>query len=140
MDIKLDVNKAMSDIAEELGIAVEKIYPILYKQAIVDGVYNLVSLIFIIFIWWFIYKVSKGSIKAAKKEYKENGSRWSDSWIENIFDKHMFLGFVGIFFCIGTIMLGVFTAGFVPKLIKDIATAFFNTDYYIIKDVIDKIK
>lgn len=140
MEVKFDVNKALSDLAEGLGMAVEKLYPVLYKQAIIDGVYYIISLVFCILIWYFIYRTTKGSIKAAKRDYDKNGTRWSDHWVEHIFDKHMFSGFIGIFYCVGIVIFGVISLTMIPEFISNIMTVFFNTDYYILNEVIEEFK
>lgn len=138
LDIKLDVNKVLSDLAEGLGVAVEKLYPILYKQAIIEGIYNLLVLVSIAALWWFLFRVGKGSVKSFKRDFKENKSWTSDNWLEHLFDKHIIQGLSSIFFCLGIIAFGVVTIVMVPDLIKDSVTAFFNTDYYIINDIVDK--
>jgi Ca2+/Na+ antiporter len=140
MNIKLDVNKALSEIAHGLGVAVDKIYPILYKQAIIEGIYNLISILFLIAVWVFIYRISKSSMKAAKKDYDKNSSNWSDNWIEHVFDKHLFGSIMGALYCIFVIVFGIASLIMIPDLIRDTITAFFNTDYYVIKEVIEKIK
>lgn len=138
MDIKLDVNKVLSDIAEGLGVAVEKIYPILYKQAIIEGVYNLVSILFLMAIWVVVYKFGKAFKKAATNDFKNNKSTWSDNWFEHVMDKYMFQSVVGGIFSFFIIALCVGSLIFIPELFKDAMTAFFNTDYYIINDIVDK--
>jgi hypothetical protein len=139
MNVKIDINEALTQIANGLGVAVDKLYPILYKQAIIEGVYNLIALIAIGLVWLFIYKVGKSFIKTAKKKFKESDD-WNDTWIEYLFDKYLFQGLVGFFFCIFVVIFGVASILNVPDLMHNVTTAFFNTDYFIIKDVIKSLK
>ncbi|MGY0692970.1 hypothetical protein ACW2QC_09305 [Virgibacillus sp. FSP13] len=39
--MEIDINKAIDQLADGLGIAVDKLYPVLYKQAMIDAAMNI---------------------------------------------------------------------------------------------------
>ena len=138
MNVKFDVNEVLQKLAEGLGVAVENLYPILYKQAIIDGVISLLGLISLVLFWIFIYKFSKGFAKKAKEDYEENGIY--SSWFEHIFMDNIFLGISGFFFCAFTVIMAIGTILVVPEIVGDVITAFFNTEYHMIENILNKLK
>lgn len=139
MELKFDVNSALEKLAEGLGVAVENLYPILYKQALIDGVISLLGLITLVLFWVFIYKLSKGFAKSAKKDYKENGVSYSNSWIEHVITERMFQGISSILFAVFLIIVAVGTFATISGTIGNIITAFFNTEYYMIENILSKL-
>ena len=133
MDINFDVNKVLEDIANGLGVAVEKLYPVLYKQAIIDGVTNLLWVAFIIAGLIVFVKFAKYAIKKMSDGIKNN-DKWSyhkTDWAD--YPEFIFpLVFGGI-----AVTIGVLIA---MGLISDSITVFFNTEYYMIEKIISQFK
>jgi hypothetical protein len=127
MDIKLDVNKALQEIANGLGVAVDKLYPILYKQAQIDGAVNLIWISVIIIYIVYYCKLAKFLIKnVGEKIRKSNYDGWFDYLPESTI-----IGLGGIL----AIIFGISAL----DLARDSITAFFNTEYYIIDHIVDKL-
>jgi len=139
MNVKFDINEALQGLAEGLGVAVENLYPILYKQAIIDGAISLLGLISLGLFWIFIYKFSKGFVERAKEDFKENGS-CDDSWFEHVFLSRIFHGMSGVLFCVFTIVMAIGTLLSFSEIVENIITAFFNTEYYMIENILKQLK
>lgn len=124
--MKIDVNEVLSQLAKSFNIAVEELYPILYRQAIIDGIFDLFcTLFFIVGIGVFIYL-----LKLISKKQKSSicGHEWD--WDEPIAILTIAVG--STFTLIGLFLI--------PMCLHSSLTAFFNTDYYIIENILSKIK
>lgn len=121
MEIKVDINKLIEDIAVKLGVAVEKVYPMLYKQAIIDGSFSLLT---VGLCGLGLYGGIK-LFKKAGKEIKENTFRdWTD--------------YPGLI--LPAFALFIISSVIGAMSLKDGANALLNTDWYIINSLLDKIK
>ena len=127
MDIKLDINKALQEIANGLGVAVDKLYPILYKQAQIDGAVNLIWISVIIIYIIYYCQLAKFLIKNVGDKIKKSNY---DSWIDYLAESTI-IGLGGIL----AIIFGISAL----DLARDSITAFFNTEYYIIDHIVDKL-
>lgn len=123
--MELDVNQAIEQIAEKLGVAVNELYPALYKQTIIDAVINGVwVLVFVSIIVGFLVGVRY--IVKKQKEH-EHYSDWD--WDE---PGPMLFMIVGIVMTIiGLIVIAV--------NINNGITALFNPDFYILKWALSQI-
>lgn len=116
--INVDINQLVSDVAQKLGIAVDKIYPMLYRQAMIDGVMKIFLLMFSIFVMYGCFKFWK----CLNKEH--------DCLDEtDVFYGAIFAALIGGFFLVVSSMA-----------IKSIINIFMNPDWYIIRYVLDYIK
>lgn len=134
MDIKLDINKALEEIAKGFGVAVEKIYPVLYKQALIDGVVNLLWVVMIIVGVTIYYKYAKFATKRVHEGIQNNESKWSSfktDWSDYpVYVITLVLGGIASFALVLTGMC----------LIEDSLTAFLNTEYYMVEKIITQVK
>lgn len=123
--MELDVNQAIEQIAEKLGVAVNELYPALYKQTIIDAVINGVwVLVFVSIIVGFLVGVRY--IVKKQKEH-EHYSDWD--WDEPGPMLFMIIGIVMTI--IGLIVIAV--------NINNGITALFNPDFYILKWALSQI-
>lgn len=111
MNVSDQIINVINQIADKLGVAVEKVYPILRKQAIVEGCTNVFWIVVIIAGCLII--ISK-LIKNIKKTNDEDKQFWS-----------------------GVVVLITIIAGilFMPS-IKDTITAFVNPDWYVFNELL----
>lgn len=123
--MELDVNQAIEQIAEKLGVAVNELYPALYKQTIIGEVINGVwVLVFVSIIVGFLVGVRY--IVKKQKEH-EHYSDWD--WDEPGPMLFMIIGIVMTI--IGLIVIAV--------NINNGITALFNPDFYILKWALSQI-
>lgn len=120
MNVNVDINQLVSDIAQKLGVAVDKVYPMLYKQAMINGVWDIIWVVlsglglFLTFKWamWLKTKLS------------EKYACFDDN----------------IFQFIGLVLLGIINFVVFFSCLEEIINIFFNTDWYIIQYVMNYIK
>lgn len=122
-NISEQVMSVINQIAEKLGVAAEKLYPILRKQATIDGVSGLALLTLSIITLYFLIKL------LAKATSKEKESRY-DGW-EKWFAAQIFL-YVGLGINIIYTLISIFT-------INGIITALLNPDWYIIQNILKQL-
>lgn len=116
--MEIDVNQAIEQIADKLGVAVSELYPALYKQTIIDAVMNGVwVLLFAIIIAGFIFGIRFIKRKQDEEEY---ASDWD--WDEP--GPALFLLVGGILTIISLIAI--------PINISNGLTALLNPDFYIL--------
>jgi hypothetical protein len=120
--IELDiskVNEVIDNLAAKLGVAADKVYPLLVKQAYIDGILNLfwafIGLVLIV-VPLFIFR--KKYRKYFLKELTEEGK------------VAVVCGLVAIE-VLGILLLGI--------NFNDIFTAFLNPEYYALQDLIKSI-
>lgn len=124
--MELDVNKAMEQLADGLGVAVDNLYPILYKQAIIDAVIESLYLVgSISFIVGFVF-----TLRYISRKQKEDRYDYEWDW-----DEPSQLIIVTAGSLVSVILLIT-----IPFSINTILTALFNTEYYMIKEVLNQIK
>ena len=131
MDVKFDVNEALQKVAEGLGVAVDKVYPILYKQSIITGITNLiwVALIatFIVLFLKYIRHASKKVTEGIRNSPSIIRADWSDYPVE------ILIIFTGSVASIIFVILG-------STLISESITALFNTEYHMIEQVLTYVR
>lgn len=122
-----EIDKTLEKIAEGLGVAVDKLYPILYKQAMIDTVLNVIWILFFAIGIFVFYKTVRFILN--KQKNSENFDiEWD--WDE---PRQILILTVGILFTlVGTIVILV--------SIYDVVTALFNTEYYMIKKILSQVK
>jgi len=122
-NISEQVMSVINQIAEKLGIAVEKLYPILRKQATIDGYINIIclvgSIVGLLLSLIYFYKNPDNSVD----DYNET--------------KRIDLFKRGIFIVIMTLS----AIGFIAQVIfiKDTIVALFNPDWYIINNILKNL-
>lgn len=125
MDIKFDVNKVLEELANAFNTTVEYIYPLLIKQAMIDGIITLIPLTLgVIGIVITLILLSK-SKKNHVSENKYDKWQWDIQGLPYI----IALVITGFISCIG---LTIFA--------KTGITALLNPEYHVIKSIIDQIK
>lgn len=122
--MKLDVNKALEQIAAGLNTTVEKIYPALKMQAYIDGAFYLALIALILGGAYACYRWTVYRKKRGKKHWSDE----SDWDMVEPFVYGIALAIVGIFLIM------------VPFIFRDVLTAFLNTDYYIVSDILNKLR
>lgn len=124
--MKVDVNEVLNQLAKAFNVAVEEIYPILYKQAILNGIFSLFwAIIFIALIGVFTFL-----IRLVFKKQKEKTSNYDWDWDE---PRQILILIVGSIVSI----IGFFV---IPFGMENAITALFNTDYYVLRDLLNQIK
>src|SRR5699024_4371703 len=146
-----NINELLNQLAKGFNVAVEELYPILYKQAIIDGVMSLVgiltAIVLIAGILWGLRHISKKQ-KEVEEEYKRQRNKWENtSWKDAEFtpypsrnrkwdwDEPRQMTFVVVSIII--FFLALFA---IPLNFENAVTAFFNTEYYMIENILSKLK
>lgn len=125
--MNIDVNNILEQLATGFNVAVEQLYPILYKQAIIDGVFNLIwSIVFIVLIAGFVFV-----IKFVHNKQKLEKDRFISNWDWDA-PRQLVILIIGGFIT----LIGLFV---IPIGIESAITAFFNTEYYMIKDILSQL-
>lgn len=124
--MKIDVNEALNQLAKAFNVAVDELYPILYKQGIINGIFSFTwAGLFMVLIIAFAL-----SLKYIIKKQNEQGSGYEWDWDEPRQVTVLILGIVAT-------VIGI---AVIPITLHSGATAIFNTDYYIIKDILSELK
>jgi hypothetical protein len=124
MNVDVNVNKLVEQIAQKLGVAAEKVYPMLYKQAMIDGVFNL---LLAIGLFALLYLSGKWLI-GVKSRYKQNNKYLSKSG-EDMFIEYPFQ-------IIGSISSIILSPIFGFVCLKTALDALVNPNLYVIKQVL----
>jgi hypothetical protein len=128
MEIKVDVNQLVNDLSQKLGVAVEKVYEMLYTQMIIDGVWCLLWVIGSGIGMYFTYKWAVHLADKIKKE-KEKESRW---------DRKDWLDFPH--YIVPIVLLGIFLPITFLVSLKSGMDLLLNPDWQVIKYVLNQIK
>lgn len=130
MNIKVDVNQLINDIAKSLGVAAEKVYPILYKQMIINGIYSLLLVIMSIiglFAAWYLHRKLKLKIDDNNKK-KPSYSYLEEDWSD--YPGHVI-----------AIVFGLVISSIVLIISAKLALDYlFNPDLQVINYVVNKLK
>ena len=119
--ISNEIMNVINQVAEKLGVAVERVYPMLRKQAHVEGFASLFWMIVVIGIAYAItYNVHKLFKKWEEDDEDVDSMEWKSAKIVVI-----------------AIVLA-FAFLFMPS-VKDTITAFVNPDWYIFDQLLIKI-
>jgi hypothetical protein len=128
MEIKVDVNQLVHDLSQKLGVAVEKVYGMLYTQMIIDGVWCLLWVIVSGFGMYFTYKMAAHLANKLKQE-KEYESRWHrKDWSD--FPHYI----------IPIVLLGILLPITFLVNLKSGMDLLLNPDWQVIKYVLNQIK
>jgi len=123
-NISEQINNIINNLSEKLGVAAEKLYPVLIKQAYVDGVISLLGILLGLFFCIVPFLVLKIITKKDKNDnYLAEG--WGEEWIMWWSGSILFM-IVGLIF----VCINIITA----------ITAFANPDWYILQMILDKIQ
>lgn len=118
------INQVINNLAEKLGIAVDKVYPMLRRQATLDGIQSFLWIIVGIFLAYCSYRILKSWSKTSN----------ADKYF-TISDDRIFVPKVIFLIVAGAIVLIS-----VPINISIMFNAFGNPDYYILKSLIIMMK
>ena len=114
----------INDIAQRLGVATDKLYPILKKQALIEGLLGAFWVLIALTTLFIIYKLTKYFYFTYDKEGDSKSYYWDE--------EHT--AFVLVSFTFTVISLFIINFNFKNTLI-----ALFNPDWYIINDILMKI-
>lgn len=112
------ITNVINQIAEKLGVAAEKVYPVLKKQAYVEGIAN---------IFWII--VIAGITVAIVCNLWKLFAEWQNAYG----DEDWFIG--RMIACLIVVSIGLL---FMPS-IKNTITVFVNPDWYIFSQLLTKL-
>lgn len=138
MNTAEQINAVIDNLASKLGVAADKLWPILLKQAYVDGIINIVGLCFglscLIVSLALIYRFFIAEIELASRTWNEivektRGKR-SAEWDEE--RVAIFCVCVGIAIAIGLIFAGVSVVNGV--------TCFINPEWYALQKILSELK
>ena len=115
-DVSTQINNIINSLAEKLGVAAGKIYPVLIKQAYVEGATNI---FWIIIVSMLTILLIKYWIRFMNLEIKKDSESIPIKWI-------------------GIIIIIIISFVFLPS-IKDTITAFMNPDWYVLEMILNKI-
>lgn len=128
--MNIDFNEVMDQLAKAFNVTVDKLYPILYRQAIIDGIFSLMwAIVFVAAIVVFV----KTLFYISKKQREPDEDGWFSGdwdWSEG---RQIVIIIVGAF----TTLMGIIL---IPISLYDALTAFFNTEYYMIKEILKQVK
>ena len=119
MDISGQVIAVIDALAAKLGVAAEYVYPLMIRQAYVEGVISLLRIVLVCVYLYGLYR--------AIKWLKEDG------WNADLEFVYMLsLVFAGI--------AAIAFVAFVPSCIKIAVTAFANPEWYAIQQILKLVK
>lgn len=124
MDFSLDVNKAMEELAKAFNTTVEFLHPILVTQAKIEaytkiGWLSVATLVFIISLF---FVIRNGRKIYGNQEYTD----FDDILLFVTIITGAISGLVLLFGGVGAI--------------KDILTAYFNPEYFVLKEIFETLK
>lgn len=121
-NISEQIMNVINQIAEKLGVAAEKLYPILRRQATIEGLTNIFCLIAFIPMIYFMINI----FKRINKDTDE--------------DK-LFPAVSIVLLILMSVAVVIITIEFAGNLIdiKNTITALFNPDWYIINNILKKL-
>lgn len=114
----------INQIAEKLGVAAEKVYPILRKQAMIDGILSLLGILTSVVTFFLIYK----AVEYCYFKKDKNGNAISYRWDLT----HFVFGTI-------CVLLFIFSVVSITIDIRDVMTAFMNPDWYIINNILGQL-
>jgi len=130
MDVSEQINSVINNLAEKLGVAAEKLYPVLVKQVYVDAVSkavtSLVGLAVIIAVIFVIKKLKSGWWK---KLSEMDHNRYET--IDDELSRGLTIAGVSMAGIIGILLFLVPISGIVGRII--------NPDWYAIQMILEKI-
>lgn len=119
--MKIDVNQVLEQLAQAFNTTVDKLYPILIKQAYVEAIVNIVTVIVFVAAWYVLYRIFFKRIGVKKDRY---GMGMEDT---SIFMVLVFSLFSVISFVVILVSL------------VSIPTQLINPEYWALKQVLDAL-
>lgn len=118
--MKMDLNQALEQLASAFNTTVEKLYPLLIKQAYVTGVTNILGIL----IMWAVFAtllviLKKHGIKKEKYYGMTDGT---------------------FFLLVTTVIISVITVVITVTVGHEAITALINPEYWALKEVLSYIK
>lgn len=120
--MKMDINQALEQLAIAFNTTVDKLYPILIKQAYVSAVTSIITVIVMVVIWVAMYHVC----------FKKVGITREGPFNEFSFNSFVTITVFGVYSVIA--MIGVIVE------IYSIPTALLNPEYWALKQILDAIR
>lgn len=137
MNVSDQVIQVMNEIAKQLGVAVEKVYPMLYKQSIIEGVVGLGWTVLGVGLVYVGYKkyIKRLTIIKEMEEREVEGRGYK--FVKVSYEAEEVLS-MRLWVCTAMILLGVLM---IVANLSSSLTALINPDYYMIeKNIIRMIK
>lgn len=122
MTISDQINGIINNIAEKLGIAIEYVYPILRKQAMIEGICGLLFLLITVVVFCIFFK---------KAVYHGKLVDWQSEDIDKDSSLTILYGFFAL---LSIVVLFVTISNF-----KIYITALINPDWYIINNMLREL-
>jgi len=116
----------INQIAEKLGVAAEQLYPILRKQAMVDGILSVLGVLICIVVFYLLYKAIY--ICYLKKNERGDNLAYENSWD----------GLHVVFCMIWGIVAGISIISLFINVNVAI-NVFINPDWYIINNILSQL-
>lgn len=124
------LNLVINNLAEKLGVAADKLYPMLIKQAYIDGIISLiwiaVGLLLLIGNLYLINRYYIQDIEVERHNYIERVKR-SENWEE----EHVAFWIISII----TLLLGIIMS---VGNVNNCITALNNPEWYAIKTILNR--
>lgn len=111
----------ITQLTDNVGMATEKLYIVLLKQAFIHGIFWTVGLVVLWVILYLLYKALRRQSK--KKEEDEN-------WGMGMEEESLFLGWVLFISAAGISVLGSYT------VLENIITGFINPEFWALKTLL----
>jgi hypothetical protein len=130
------INSVIDKLAEKLGVATNAIYPYLIKQAIVNGIVDVVlCALAVLFTIGFIYGIKKVYFdKFDKNDEDENALSFYDAQLNSSHRETI----VTITIVLALIEIGLIFGFFIWA--SDAITALINPQYYALRDLLSMLK
>lgn len=123
------LNLVLEELAKAFNVTVDRLYPILIKQAYVYALANIITWLFVVGGLLITVRIAS-KYHRKEKEYSKEGRYDQASVAEGW----------ALITTVGAIFLGLLLFGLVSMEFTDTITALVNPDYYVLKDIITKLK
>lgn len=136
MNVSDQVIQVMNEIAKQLGVAVEKVYPMLYKQSIIEGVVGLGWTVLGVGLVYVGYKkyIKRLTIIKEVEEREVEGRGYK--FVKVSYEAEEVLS-MRLWVCTAMILLGVLM---IVANLSSSLTALINPDYYMIENIVRMVK
>lgn len=120
MNVSEQINSVINNLSEKLGVAAEKVYPMMLKQAYITLFFEVFMVLVCVAALVICYKVSMWIYKKCKDGYMDGID---------------YLGqIVAIIFVLIVCLIAI------PLMIYDIISIAYNPQWYVISDILSKLK
>jgi hypothetical protein len=130
-NIAEQVMSVINQIAEKLGVAAEKLYPILRRQAMIDGIELSIELIILAIVCIITTKVAINSLK--NPELTEPTREYSFEQLRKRWTPKQIISFWA------SAAISVVTCLIILTGLNTVITALLNPDWYIIQNILNQI-